>query len=168
MAVKSEAYKRGLATYRRHRGKDYVAEILPQDTPVIVDLLDLVVETSYGKIWNRPGLDFRTRGFICMAITATLGAEHEFKQHVRAALYNGITKEEQVEMLIQFAGYLGIPRQSVARRLVREVWKEFDEKAAGRKATTKKSTAKKSTARKSVARKSAVKKSTPRKPAGRK
>lgn len=128
MAGQSEAYKHALEAFKKVKGKDFVPqELAAYDTPKIQDLRNIIMEDSWGKCWSRPGLDLKNRSFICMAITACVGTEDGFKSHVQAALNLGITKDELVEMLIQFAAYLGVPKTSVAQKLVREVWKEVGE-----------------------------------------
>lgn len=124
MTNKRDRFEVAKEAYRAHRGKDYDIQTRPEDPPVMAELLQAVLENTYGTSWCRPGLDVRTRSFISMTITASLGAEEEFKQHVRAALKTGITKEEMVEMLFQYIGYLGVPRSSSVRRWMRDVWRE--------------------------------------------
>jgi len=72
-------------------------------------------------VWSRPGLDRRTRS--CMTLTAliALGRENELAMHLRAALRNGLTREEISEVLIQSAVYCGIPAANSAFAIAQRV-----------------------------------------------
>jgi 4-carboxymuconolactone decarboxylase len=117
--------KEAQQAYRNHTGKEHADTTSPFDPPSMGDVADATFNGSYGVTWTRTDLDMQTKSFICMAITATLGTEDQFKAHLRAAHHVGITKEQIVGMLVHFMAYLGAPRTSVARRLVREVWAEL-------------------------------------------
>ena len=129
--------------YKKHNGKNHDARETPQDPPLMAELSRITFENTYGTSWSRGELDLRTKSFLSMAITATLGTEEQFKSHVRAAQHVGVTRKELVAMLIHFMGYLGAPRTSVARKLMREVWQEPEKKPAtsGRSGRKPKATA---------------------------
>jgi alkylhydroperoxidase/carboxymuconolactone decarboxylase family protein YurZ len=123
----SERIRKAEQTYRNHTGKEHKVMTSPYDPASLKDLTDLTFLGSYGASWSRPGLDLRTKSFISMTITASLGAEEQFKAHLRAAHHVGITKDEIVEMLIHFNGYLGTPKTNIAKKLSQAVWKELGE-----------------------------------------
>lgn len=126
----AERRQRALEAYKKHTGDDRSAAGIPgpYDPPSMADVSEATFGGSYGVSWIRNDLDMRTKSFLSMAITATLGTEDQFKAHLRAAHHIGVTKEEIVGMLVHFMAYLGAPRTSTARRLVREVWKELADK----------------------------------------
>ncbi len=130
MARDSDRYKRSVQAYKRHTGLSHETGASPYDPPAMEDLSRITFEGTYGDSWSRPGLDFRTKSFVCLAVTAALGTESQFKTHMKHAHHTGITKDEIVELLIHLNGYIGTPRTSVARRLAREVWQESAEKAS--------------------------------------
>ena len=70
---------------------------------------DIVTRICFGEVWQRPGLDTRTRSMITLAMLAALGREPELKVHVRGAIANGVTKEEIREILVHSFLYCGIP-----------------------------------------------------------
>ena len=129
----TEIHERAMAAYRAHTGRDHAPAGSPYDPPSMQDLNRLTVDGTYGASWCRPGLDMRTKSFISLTITASLGTGDQFKAHIRAAHHIGITKDEIVEFLIHLNGYLGTPRTSSARGWAREVWKEMAE--AGKSGT---------------------------------
>ena len=75
-------------------------------------------------VWNRPGLDRKTRSMLNLAMLSALGKEHELKLHLNGSLNNGLTKEQIREVLLQVAIYCGVPAAVVAFRCAKEVFKE--------------------------------------------
>ena len=76
---------------------------------------DLINRNVWNGIWNRPGLDHKTRRLLVVATTASLGAWEEFRLHVRTGLeQNGISQDELKEVLLQVAVYAGAPAANTA------------------------------------------------------
>ena len=71
------------------------------------DFERLVMGTIGGEVWNRPGLDLRTRSLCSIAVLAGLGRVNALELNIRMALNNGATKEEIVETFFQVAVYAG-------------------------------------------------------------
>jgi 4-carboxymuconolactone decarboxylase len=76
-------------------------------------------------VWNRPGLDRRTRSFLNLAMITALNRPHELKLHVRGAINNGLSKDEIKEVFLQAAIYCGVPAAIDSFRSAREVFKEM-------------------------------------------
>jgi 4-carboxymuconolactone decarboxylase len=91
---------------------------------------EFVTEYCWGEIWNRPGLDRRTRSFINLAMLTALNRPHELRLHVRGALNNGISKDEIREVFMQAAIYCGVPASIGSFRVAREVFAEMGDAAA--------------------------------------
>lgn len=90
------------------------------------EFLDLITRYAWGDIWQRPGLDRRTRSFMTLSMLLGLGAEDEFQLHVRAALNNGLTRAEIKEVLMHAAIYCGVPRANHGFKLAQEVFRSLD------------------------------------------
>jgi 4-carboxymuconolactone decarboxylase len=89
------------------------------------ELTRVIIEHCFTDSWARPGLDFRTKSIITLSfLTALGGAPLELNRHVHAALTNGVTKEEIVELFIHAAAYCGAPRANGAFAIAREVFAE--------------------------------------------
>lgn len=89
------------------------------------DLGNMVVEL-FGDVYNRPGLDLRTREMIAIStLLAMGGCENQIRLHTHAALSAGVRKEEIVEILIQDINYCGIARVLNAAAIVKEVFQEI-------------------------------------------
>ena len=108
-------------------GDAHVDRSIERTTDLTRDFQDLITRYAWGDVWSRPGLDRRTRS--CMTLTAliALGREHELALHLRAAIRNGLTREEISEVLIQSAVYCGIPAANTAFAVAQRVLDEPEE-----------------------------------------
>jgi 4-carboxymuconolactone decarboxylase len=86
---------------------------------------DLVTTYCWGDVWNRPGLDRRTRSLLNLAMLTALNRPHELKAHVMGALRNGVTKDEIREVFMHTAIYCGVPAAIDSFRSAREVFKDM-------------------------------------------
>ena len=120
----TEAYDRGLKVRREVLGADYVDKQIASADDFNRPMQNLVTEYCWGAIWNRPGLDRRTRSMLNLAMLSALNRHHEFKAHVKGAIKNGVTKQEITEVLLQVAIYCGVPAGVEHFRLAREALKE--------------------------------------------
>lgn len=118
--MNQELFDKGLQTRREVLGADYVDAALRTADDLSRPLQELVTQYCWGEVWNRPGLDRRTRSLLNLAMLTALNRPHELKLHVRGALNNGVTKEEIREVLLQAAIYCGVPAAIDALRTVRE------------------------------------------------
>lgn len=75
---------------------------------------DLITRYAWGEIWARPGLDRKTRSCMVLAMMIALGNWDEFRLHVRAAINNGLTRDEIKEVILQAAIYAGVPKANHA------------------------------------------------------
>jgi 4-carboxymuconolactone decarboxylase len=120
----TEMYDRGLKVRRDVLGADYVDKQIASADDFNRPMQNLVTEYCWGAIWNRPGLDRRTRSMLNLAMLSALNRHHEFKAHVKGAIKNGVTKQEITEVLLQVAIYCGVPAGVEHFRLAREAFKE--------------------------------------------
>ncbi len=115
MAEDKDARTAGLAMRRQILGDAWVDRALAARTDFTADFQDMITRNVWDEIWNRPGLDHRTRRLLVVAITASLGAWEEFRLHVRAGLeQKGFSAEELKEVLLQLAAYAGVPAANTA------------------------------------------------------
>ncbi|HYS50093.1 MAG TPA: carboxymuconolactone decarboxylase family protein, partial [Xanthobacteraceae bacterium] len=117
-------YDRGLKVRREVLGADYVDKQIAAADDFNRPMQNLVTEFCWGTVWNRPGLDRRTRSMLNLAMLSALNRHHEFKAHVKGAVKNGVTKQEITEVLLQVAIYCGVPAGVEHFRLAREAFKE--------------------------------------------
>ncbi len=114
-------YDKGLATRRKVLGDEYVDRALASATPFTAPLQQYVTRNAWGDVWQRPGLDLKTRSLITVALLTALGKQHELKSHVRGALNNGATPEQIQEVLLHTSIYCGVPAAVEAFRSAAEV-----------------------------------------------
>ncbi|HMA88343.1 MAG TPA: carboxymuconolactone decarboxylase family protein [Burkholderiales bacterium] len=119
-----ERYDAGLKTRREVLGAQYVDKAMAATDDFSRPFVELLNTYCWNDIWNRPGLDRKTRSMLNLAMLSALGKEHELKLHLNGALNNGLTKEQIREVLLQVGIYCGVPAAVVAFRCAREVFKE--------------------------------------------
>lgn len=118
-------YDQGLATRREVLGAEYVNAAIANADDFSRDLQAMVTQYAWGEIWNRPGLDRRTRSLLNLGMLTALNRPHELRLHLRGALRNGVTKDEIREVLMQTAVYCGVPAAMDSFRQAREVFEEM-------------------------------------------
>jgi 4-carboxymuconolactone decarboxylase len=114
-------YENGLATRKAVMGEDFVAAAFANATAFTAPIQEHITRAAWGDVWQRPGLDLKTRSLITVAMLTALGKQHELKGHVRGALNNGVTAEEIQEVLLHAAIYCGVPTAVEAFRTANEV-----------------------------------------------
>lgn len=120
----------GMKVRREVLGDAHVDRAVARTTGFTEDFQDLITRYAWGEIWTRPGLDRRTRS--CITLTALVARGHldELGMHVRAALRNGLTRDEIKEVLLQSAIYCGVPAANSAFAVAQRVLAE-EEQASG-------------------------------------
>lgn len=124
--AESETYRRGREIRRQLLGDDWVqqAERTTYDDPTMRKFLDVVLETVFGALWTRPGLDLKTRTLVCVVSDAATGREPELAIHLRMALRQGWTETELTEALLHMSGYVGVPLVREALLTAKKVFAE--------------------------------------------
>jgi 4-carboxymuconolactone decarboxylase len=84
-------FDKGLATRKQVMGEDFVARAFGGATEFTAPIQQYITRNAWGDVWQRPGLDLKTRSLITVAMLIALGKQHELKGHVRGALNNGAT-----------------------------------------------------------------------------
>jgi 4-carboxymuconolactone decarboxylase len=120
-----EMFEKGLNIRRQVLGADFVDKAFATADDFSRPMQELVTQYCWGEIWGRPGLDRKTRSIINLAMISALNRPHEVKVHVRAAITNGLTKDEIKEVFLQVAIYCGVPAGVDSFRIAREVFQEM-------------------------------------------
>jgi 4-carboxymuconolactone decarboxylase len=97
-----ELFDKGLAMRRAVLGAEYVDRSIANADAFTRPFQKLVTEWCWGEVWNRPGLDKKTRSI------------------------NGVTREEIQEVLLHTTVYCGVPAALESFRIAAEVLKEED------------------------------------------
>jgi 4-carboxymuconolactone decarboxylase len=106
--------ERGMRIRREVLGDEHVDTAVERTSDFTADFQDLITRYAWGEIWDRPGLDRRTRSAITLTALVARGQFDELALHLRAALRNGLTRDEIREILLQSAIYCGVPAANSA------------------------------------------------------
>ncbi|MEI4270296.1 4-carboxymuconolactone decarboxylase [Klenkia sp. LSe6-5] len=115
----------GMRTRREVLGDAHVDRAVAGVVPLTADFQDFITRVAWGDLWQRPGLDRRTRSMLTLAITAALRHWDEFALHVRAAVNNGLTDEEVAEVCLHTAVYAGVPAANHALAVAKPILAEL-------------------------------------------
>ncbi|MFD0318220.1 alpha/beta fold hydrolase [Streptomyces flavalbus] len=121
---RADPYDTGIKVRREVLGDAHVDRELARADEFSADFQEFQTRYAWGEIWNRPGLDRRTRS--CVTLTALVAGGHleELADHTRAALRNGLTPAEIREVLLQAAVYCGVPAADRAFKVAQQVVRE--------------------------------------------
>jgi 4-carboxymuconolactone decarboxylase len=124
--MSNEKFEKGLALRKKVLGADYVEKSMASADSFSMPMQELSTEYCWGHVWTRPGLELRERSLINIAMISALNRPHELKLHVKAALNNGLTREQIREVILQVAVYCGVPAGIDSTRIAREAFAEID------------------------------------------
>jgi 4-carboxymuconolactone decarboxylase len=116
----------GMRIRREVLGDAHVDSAIAGTTPFSAPFQEFITRTAWGDVWARPGLDRRTRSAITLAILTALRADSEIEMHVRAAIRNGLTRDEIAEVLLHSAIYAGIPAANAAMAIATRTLDSID------------------------------------------
>jgi 4-carboxymuconolactone decarboxylase len=116
-----KTYDAGMDLRRKMWGSAGAEERVNQATAFNRPFEDLVTESVFGAVWQRPGLDLRTRSIVTLAALTALTKPNQLKAHVQGALANGVTVEEIREIIMHTSLYAGIPTGVEAIAATKEV-----------------------------------------------
>ena len=122
--MKNERYEKGLKKLQEIDGEagqkviDSLASIAP-------DLAKYTIEFPFGDVYQRPGLDLKSREIATVAALTALGhCLPQLNVHINGALNVGCKPQEIIETIIQMAVYAGFPAALNAMFVAKEVFQE--------------------------------------------
>jgi 4-carboxymuconolactone decarboxylase len=110
----NETFERGMKIRRAVLGDEHVARAQANTTEFDLDFQQFIIQSAWGTIWAREGLDRATRHLLTIALLAALGKENELAIHLRAIQNTGVTPEQVKEVLLHVAVYAGVPAANTA------------------------------------------------------
>jgi 4-carboxymuconolactone decarboxylase len=120
-----------MATRREVLGDDYVDAATEAATDFSRPFQEFITRAAWGEVWTRPGLDRRMRSALTLALLAAGGHHEELALHVRAAVRNGLSREEISEVLMHTAVYAGVPAANAAFKVAERTLDEIAQEGAG-------------------------------------
>ena len=109
MTDDAKAREAGLALRRQMFGPGGAEEALANASDFTKPLQEFVTDFCFGDVWQRDGLDARTRSMLTLAVLAALGKTPQLRNHVHGAIKNGVTQDEIREILLHVMVYAGVP-----------------------------------------------------------
>ncbi len=123
----AELRAKGRAMRRKLVGEAYADKL---DAEVYTDphmekFAELTQEWLFGDMWNRPGIDLKTRSYATMISDVATGSTEALGLHVRFCRIHGWSEDEIVESMIHLVGYVGVPLVRKALIVARQVFVEM-------------------------------------------
>lgn len=109
MSSDEERRANGMKVRREVLGDTHVDRAVAGVNPDNADFQDYITRVAWGDIWSRPGLDRRSRSIVTLTALMTAGYWEEVPMHFRAAITNGLTRDEIREIILQVGLYRGVP-----------------------------------------------------------
>jgi 4-carboxymuconolactone decarboxylase len=124
--MSKSAYDRGMKTRRKVLGDEWVDRAERTKTKFNAEFQELITRYAWDEIWNRKGLDRRTRRMLVITTMVALGRWEEYQLHVRAALQSkDLSEDDLKEILLQATIYCGVPAANTAFKEARTVIAEL-------------------------------------------
>lgn len=123
--MKTDMLELGLQTRAEVLGNAHVGASMNHDDDFDTPLQELVTRYCWGDIWNRPGLDRKTRSLLNLVMLTALNRPQQLRLHIKGGLNNGLSKEEIREALLQAAVYCGVAAAMDSFRVAKEAFKEL-------------------------------------------
>ena len=89
-------------------------------------LVDMLPRIAWGGIWTRPGISRQMRSAVTLTAMVVHGHWEELAMHIRAAVTNGLSRDEIKEILLQTAIYCGVPAANTAFKTAQQVFQSID------------------------------------------
>jgi 4-carboxymuconolactone decarboxylase len=110
----------GLDRRRKMFGPAGAEKALEGATPFKRPLEEYVTDVCFGGVWERPGLDDKTRSMLTIAVLTAIGRGPQLVNHVKAGIANGVTPDEIREIILHTLVYAGLPNGVEATRVAEE------------------------------------------------
>jgi 4-carboxymuconolactone decarboxylase len=109
MTENTDTFDKGLSLRRDMFGVAGADQAVNNASPFAAPLQDMVTRFCFGEVWQRPGLDRKTRSLITVAMLIAAGRMLQLPAHLKGAIANGATPLELRELILHSQLYCGIP-----------------------------------------------------------
>ncbi|WP_332839641.1 4-carboxymuconolactone decarboxylase [Brevibacterium yomogidense] len=124
--TRSQVHDAGMTVRREVLSDEHVDRANAAITDFTRDFQDYISRYAWGEIWTRPGIDRRMRSAVTLTAMVAGGHDEELAMHVRAAVRNGLTRDEIKEILLQTAVYCSVPSANTAFKIAAQVLADLD------------------------------------------
>ncbi len=125
-ATSQDIYDGGMAVRREVLSDEHVDRANAAKDGFTEDFQDMITRIAWGGIWTRPGLTRQMRSAVTITAMVAHGHWEELAMHIRAALRNGLSRDEIKEILLQTAIYCGVPSANTAFKTAQNIFYEMD------------------------------------------
>lgn len=105
-------------------GVDFLAARDEKRTDFNDVIQDYADEVCFGTVWSRPGIDYKTRSILNIALLVALNRPNQLRSHINGALNNGCSRNELKEILLHTAVYAGLPAAYDGFKVAEEILNE--------------------------------------------
>ena len=148
---KDSLYEEGLKVRKKVLTAEYVDRQFASASEFTRPMQEMATR-AWGLVWARPGLKHRDRSMLNIAFLIALDKPEELELHVEAALRNGVTRDEIMEILMQAAVYCGFPAALRGTRIARQALERWDSRGENARAGQRKAGSKNAQANRPKAR----------------
>ena len=107
--MSNQRYVQGLAKLTEIDG-EAGEKVINSLANICPDLGKYIIEYPFGDIYQREGLDLKTREVVTVAALTALGhCQPQLNVHINGALNVGCAPQEIVEVILQMSVYAGFP-----------------------------------------------------------
>ena len=128
-ATSQEIYDGGMKVRREVLGAAHVDRANANKDSFTEDFQDMITRIAWGGIWTRPGISRQMRSAVTLTAMVAHGHWEELAMHIRAAITNGLSRDEIKEILLQTAIYCGVPSANTAFKTAQQVFHSMDDAA---------------------------------------
>ncbi|KHL01510.1 4-carboxymuconolactone decarboxylase [Sinomonas humi] len=125
-ATQRALYDGGMEVRREVLGAAHVDRANANTDEFTAEFQNMITRIAWGGIWTRPGLSRQMRSVAVLTAMIAHGHWDEFAMHVRAALRNGLTRDEIKEVILQSAIYCGVPSANTAFKVAQKTLADVD------------------------------------------
>jgi 4-carboxymuconolactone decarboxylase len=134
-ATSQDIYDGGMAVRREVLGNAHVDRANATKDEFTDDFQDMITRIAWGGIWTRPGLSRQMRSAVTITAMVAHGHWEELAMHIRAAITNGLSRDEIKEILLQTAIYCGVPSANTAFKTAQQVFRDMDDTTSDTRST---------------------------------
>ncbi len=128
-ATSQDIYDGGMVVRREVLGDAHVDRANANKDLFTEDFKNMITRIAWGGIWTRPGLSRKMRSAVTITAMVAHGHWEELAMHIRAAVRNGLSRDEIKEILLQTAIYCGVPSANTAFKTAQQVFQHMDNAA---------------------------------------
>lgn len=125
-ATQQDIYDAGMAVRREVLGDAHVDRATAAADEFTADFQEMITRIAWAGIWTRPGLSRQMRSAVTITAMVAHGHWDELAMHIRAAVRNGLSRDEIKEVLLQTAIYCGVPSANTAFKTAQDVFARID------------------------------------------